>query len=107
MALKCAATRHWCIQHQERRKETTMTFTDSAPLGDPTAVGEPADDALSSVAPAVMHLKRECEAARAQAADLARDNQRLEAFLSVASHELRGPAASSVLGMQLAVQRVD
>lgn len=84
-----------------------MALTDSAPLGAPTAVGGPAVDSRSSMAPAVARLVREREAARTQAADLARDSQRLEAFLSLASHELRGPATSSILGVQLAVRRVD
>src|SRR5260370_42433659 len=95
------------MRHQVRRKETTMTRIDPAALGAPRVVEGPAVDTLSSVVPAVARLLGEREAARAQATDLARDKQRLAAFLSLASHELRGPATSSSLGVQLAVQRVD
>jgi signal transduction histidine kinase len=86
-----------------------MALSDSGPPGAATAIAGPASavDGRLSVAPTVSRLLREREAARAQAADLARDNQRLEAFLAIASHELRGPAASSSLGVQLAAQRVD
>lgn len=84
-----------------------MARSDSVPIGVPTTAEGLAGDSLSSVIPTVARLVREREAARAQAAELARDNQRLEAFLSLASHELRGPVLSSSLGVQLAVQRVD
>jgi signal transduction histidine kinase len=86
-----------------------MALSDSGPPEAATAVAGlvSAVDGRLTVAPTVSRLLREREAARAQAADLARDNQRLEAFLSLASHELRGPATSSSLGVQLAVQRVD
>lgn len=86
-----------------------MALSDSGPPGAAMAVAWPASavDGRLSVAPPVSRLLREREAARAQAADLARDNQRLEAFLAIASHELRGPVMSSSLGVQLAAQRVD
>jgi signal transduction histidine kinase len=86
-----------------------MALSDSGPPGAAPAVAGPASavDARLSVAPPLSRLLRECEAARAQAADLARDNQRLAAFLSLASHALHGPVLSSSLGVQLAVQRVD
>lgn len=84
-----------------------MALSESAPIGVPTTAEGFAGGSLSSVIPTVARLVREREAARAQAAELARDNQRLAAFLGVATHELRGPAASSMLGVQVAVQRVD
>jgi signal transduction histidine kinase len=84
-----------------------MALTDFVPIGAPTTAEGPAGDSLSSVIPTVARLVRERAAARTQAADLARDNRRLEAFLSLAGHELRGPVMSSSLGVQFAVQRVD
>jgi signal transduction histidine kinase len=84
-----------------------MARTDSTLIGATMAVEGPAVDAQLRVDLAVARLLREREAARAQAADLARDYQRLETFLSIACHELRGPATSGSLGVQLAAQRLD
>jgi signal transduction histidine kinase len=50
-------------------------------------------------------LLREREEARANALALSETNRRMDDFLAVASHELRGPVQASLLGMGLAAQR--
>ncbi|HEV2459199.1 MAG TPA: HAMP domain-containing sensor histidine kinase, partial [Ktedonobacterales bacterium] len=50
-------------------------------------------------------LLREREEARANALALRETNRRMDDFLAVASHELRGPVQASLLGMGLAAQR--
>ncbi len=53
------------------------------------------------------HLLRELDQARAQAQALAEANRRMDAFLGIATHELRAPVTSGRLSLGLAARRLD
>jgi signal transduction histidine kinase len=87
------------------RKETAIVRNDSTPAGAATAVEDASSGSLPMLVAEMARLLREREEACAQAA--AQANRRMEAFLGIASHELRGPLTSSSLGLQVAARHLD